>query len=57
VLATTTPGEVRLITLDPRDDPPPGAAIALLVPLSAGDGDAITKLFTDRGDPRTPAQG
>jgi hypothetical protein len=45
VLATSTAGEVRLIALAEADEAPPGAALALLVPLSAGDGDSVTRLF------------
>jgi hypothetical protein len=45
VLATAAPGEVRLIALREADDAPPGAALALLVPLSAGDGESVTRLF------------
>jgi hypothetical protein len=45
VLATTTPGEVRLIALDAADEAPPGAALAVLVPLSAADGESVVKLF------------
>lgn len=45
VLATGIAGEVRLISLDATESPPPGAALAVLVPLSAADGDAITRLF------------
>ena len=45
VLATSVPGEVRLIALDPADEPPPGAAVAMLVPLTAADGESVTRLF------------
>jgi hypothetical protein len=45
VLATGIAGEVRLISLDATEVPPPGAALAVLVPLSAADGDAISRLF------------
>jgi hypothetical protein len=45
VLATSAPGEVRLIALDTADEPPPGAALAVLVPLSAADGDSVSRLF------------
>jgi hypothetical protein len=45
VLATSVPGEVRLIALDPGDDAPPGAALAVLVPLSPADGESVTRLF------------
>jgi hypothetical protein len=45
VLATTTPGEVRLIALNAGDDAPPGAAIALLVPFTSADGESVLKLF------------
>jgi hypothetical protein len=46
VLGTASPGEVRLVRLDDHGDPPAGAATAILVPLSAGDGDVIARLFT-----------
>jgi hypothetical protein len=46
VLATSAPGEVRLVLLDARSEPPTGAAAAILVPLSGGDGEAIAKLFS-----------
>lgn len=45
VLATSSPGEVRLVLLDERTEPPAGAAAAILVPLSAGDGAAIARLL------------
>jgi hypothetical protein len=45
VLGTSAPGEVRLLLLDDRSDPPTGAAAAILVPLSGGDGEAIARLF------------
>jgi hypothetical protein len=45
VLATSALGEVRLIALEGNDDAPPGAALAVLVPLSAADGEAVAKLF------------
>jgi hypothetical protein len=45
VLATSAPGEVRLIALGAADEAPPGAALAVLVPLSAADGDAVRRLF------------
>jgi hypothetical protein len=45
VLATSIPGEVRLIALDNADEAPPGAALAVLVPLSAADGDSVSRLF------------
>jgi hypothetical protein len=45
VLGTSVPGEVRLITLGAGDEPPPGAALAVLVPLSPADGEAVTRLF------------
>jgi hypothetical protein len=46
VLGTSVPGEVRLISLDAGDEPPPGAALAVLVPLSSADGDALARLFS-----------
>ncbi len=45
VLATSVPGEVRLIALETKDEAPPGAALAVLVPLSAADGEAVARLF------------
>lgn len=45
VLGTGLAGEVRLISLDGGDEPPPGAAVAILVPMSAADGEAIARLF------------
>ncbi|APR77354.1 putative tellurium resistance protein [Minicystis rosea] len=45
VLATGVAGEVRLISLDAGDEPPPGAALAVLVPLSSADGEAVARLF------------
>jgi hypothetical protein len=45
VLATAVPGDVRLIALGTHDEAPPGAAIAVLVPLSAADGEAVARLF------------
>ncbi len=44
-LATSIPGEVRLIALEGNDDAPPGAALAVLVPLTAADGEALARLF------------
>lgn len=38
-------GEIRLVPLDASGAPPIGAAIALLVPLSAADGDLVAQLF------------
>ena len=45
VLATGIAGEVRLISLNAGDEPPPGAAVAVLVPMSAADGEAVARLF------------
>jgi hypothetical protein len=45
VLATDVPGEVRLMALHEGDDAPPGAALALLVPLTTGDGESMSHLF------------
>jgi hypothetical protein len=45
VLGTGIAGEVRLISLDANDEPPPGAAVAMLVPLSGADGEAVARLF------------
>jgi hypothetical protein len=44
VVASSTPGELRLVLLDPSGAPPVGAAIAMLVPLSTADGDEIAQL-------------
>ena len=48
VLATGTAGEVRLIALDGADEPPPGAALAILVPLGASDAEAVARLFASQ---------
>jgi hypothetical protein len=45
ILATGTPGEVRLVALDGAGQAPEGAAQAILVPLSAADGEMVAKLF------------
>jgi hypothetical protein len=45
VVAGSRPGEIRLVPLDASGAPPMGAAIALLVPLSAADGDVVAQLF------------
>jgi hypothetical protein len=45
VLGTGVAGEVRLISLDAGDEPPPGAALAVLVPMSGADGEAVARLF------------
>ena len=45
VVAGSRPGEIRLLPLDAAGAPPMGAAIALLVPLSAADGDVVAQLF------------
>jgi hypothetical protein len=45
LLATTTPGEVRVIPLNVGDEAPPGAAIAWLVPFTPAEGEPILKLF------------
>ncbi len=45
ILATGTPGEVRLIALDGAGAPPEGAAQAILVPLGAADGEIVARLF------------
>jgi hypothetical protein len=47
VLGTGVAGEVRLISLG-NDEPPPGAAVAVLVPLTAADGEAVARLFDSR---------
>jgi hypothetical protein len=45
VLATSAAGEVRLIALGANDEAPPGAALAMLVPLTAADGESVARLF------------
>ncbi|MFS8070229.1 MAG: hypothetical protein ACMG6S_28020 [Byssovorax sp.] len=45
VVASSTPGELRLVPLDTSRAPPAGAAIALLVPLSAADDDIVARLL------------
>ena len=45
VVASSTPGELRLVPLDTSRAPPTGAAIALLVPLSAADDDIVARLL------------
>jgi hypothetical protein len=45
VVASNRAGEIRLVPLDASGAPPIGAAIALLVPLSAADGDLVAQLF------------
>ena len=44
VVASSTPGELRVVLLDPSGPPPVGAAIAMLVPISTADGDEIAQL-------------
>ena len=50
VMASRTPGELRLVPFD-VGTPPPGAAIAVLVPLGAADGDALAQLFGSLEEP------
>ncbi|HZF56029.1 MAG TPA: hypothetical protein VE093_45760 [Polyangiaceae bacterium] len=38
-------GEARLVALGEGDAPPPGSALAILVPLSEGDGSAVARLL------------
>lgn len=45
VFTAGVPGEVRLVPLDGAADPPPGAAVAMLVPLTHADSDEVTRLF------------
>ncbi|AKT40442.1 uncharacterized protein CMC5_045950 [Chondromyces crocatus] len=45
VLATATPGEVRVVLLDERTEPPAGATTAILVPLSASEGATLARLL------------
>jgi len=45
VMASRTPGELRVVPFDASGAPPAGAAIAMLVPLSAADDDVMVRLF------------
>lgn len=45
VLVSRTPGQISVMPLDASSAPPAGAAIAMLVPLSAADDDVIAQLF------------
>jgi len=45
VAVTGRDGDLRLIPLAPGANPPPGAAVALLVPATDSDAAAINKLF------------
>jgi hypothetical protein len=45
VMSAGAPGEVRVIPLEDAAAPPPGAAVAILVPATAADGDEVAKLF------------
>src|SRR6185503_18065888 len=45
VMSAGVPGDVRIMPLDGTAGPPPGAAVALLVPVTLADGDEIAKLF------------
>jgi hypothetical protein len=45
VVASSTPGELRVVLLDADAAPPPGSAVVLLVPLTAVDGDVVTRLI------------
>lgn len=45
VMSTGIPGEARIMPLELAAAPPPGAAVAILVPVTAADGDEVTKLF------------
>jgi hypothetical protein len=47
VIATGGAGQVRVVALDGAS-PPPGAAAAILVPLSEADGATLAKLFRPR---------
>jgi len=46
-VAAGAPGEIRLVPLDAAA-PPAGAAVAILVPASAADGDILAKLLGAR---------
>jgi hypothetical protein len=48
VMSAGAPGEVQLVPLDAATKPPPGAAVAILVPISAADGELVVKLFGSR---------
>ena len=45
VMASRTPGELRVVPFDASGAPPAGAAIALLVPVGAADDDVLAQLF------------
>lgn len=45
VMASRTPGELRIVPFDATGAPPVGAAVAMLVPLSAVDDDVMVRLF------------
>lgn len=45
IVASSTPGELRVVPLDTSRAPPPGAAIVLIVPLSGADDHVITQLL------------
>ena len=45
VVASSTPGELRLVPLGTSIAPPVSAAIARLVPLSAADDDIVARLL------------
>lgn len=49
VIGTSRAGELRLVPLDGRSAPPMGAALAILVPLSVADGDALVQLLKRGG--------
>lgn len=45
VMSAGAPGEVHIVPLEGTAAPPPGAAVAILVPVTAADGDEVAKLF------------
>ena len=45
VFKGTTPGEAKIVVLEPGSMPPDGTAMAILVPMSEMDGAALSKLF------------
>ncbi|WP_437282491.1 hypothetical protein WME90_18520 [Sorangium sp. So ce375] len=49
VIGISSAGELRLVPMDGRNAPPRGAALGILVPLTAGDGETIARLLQLRG--------
>jgi hypothetical protein len=48
VIGLSALGELRLVPLDGRSVPPTGAALGILVPLTAADGEALVRLLDKR---------